>query len=170
MIFANSLPRIKAFLCAALRKSSDVSCCLLFVSTFVLPAARRSVTTAAGSILEDVRNAGWLLRWLGSSQALQALLAAAQHRLLSEPDCQRHRLHVLAIDSTQHNSAPATGRTPVTTQQIIQANKPHQPMLTAGNLATTLANLAAEWRPRHHCHPQGRKKSPGGTFLWVRHA
>jgi hypothetical protein len=102
MIFATSLPRFKAFLGDALQKSSDISCCLLFLSTFLLPAARRSVTSAAGSVLEDVRNAGWLLRWLGSSQAPQALLQAAQHRLLMEARCQPNRLHVLAIDSSQH--------------------------------------------------------------------
>jgi hypothetical protein len=67
-----------------------------------MPAARRSVAAAARSILSDIRDAGWLLRWLGSSSAPAALLAAAQYQLLVAASYCPDRLHVLAIDSTQH--------------------------------------------------------------------
>jgi hypothetical protein len=103
MIFSTSLPRFKTFLGDACHKSSDLACCLLILAPFVLPAARRSVAAAARSILGDVRDAGWLLRWLGSSQAPAALLAAAQFQLLTAARCRYDdRLHVLILDSTQH--------------------------------------------------------------------
>ncbi len=102
MIFATSLPQFKALLGGFVCKASDLACCLLFVTSFLLPACRRSVSAAARSVLLETRHAGWLLRWLGSSNAPAALLAAAQRRLL---DCDRQasdRLHLLLLDSTQH--------------------------------------------------------------------
>ncbi len=102
MIFASSLPRFKSFLGNFVCKSSDLSCCLLFITPFILPTCRRSVAAAARSVLDDVRNAGWLLRWLGGSSAPAALLAAAQHQLLLAARDHADRLHVLAIDSTMH--------------------------------------------------------------------
>src|SRR5713101_2517940 len=83
MIFSTSLPRFKAFLADFSGKSTDWACCLLFITPFLLPTCRRSVAAAARSILHDVRDAGWLLRWLGGSSAPAALLAAAQNQLLS---------------------------------------------------------------------------------------
>src|SRR5436309_1261601 len=76
MIFSTSLPRFKAFLGDSCHKSTDLACCLLFLVPFILPAARRSVAAASRSILDDLRDAGWLLRWLGWSSAPAALLAA----------------------------------------------------------------------------------------------
>jgi hypothetical protein len=102
MIFSTSLPRFKAFLGNFSAKSSDLACCLLFITPFILPAARRSVAAASRSILGDIRDAGWLLRWLGSSTAPAALLAAAHYQLLVAANAGGDRLHVLAIDSTQH--------------------------------------------------------------------
>jgi Transposase DDE domain len=102
MIFATSLPRFKAFLGDLACKSTDWACCLLFITPFLLPVCRRSVAAAARSILNDVRDAGWLLRWLGSSTAPAALLAAAQVQLLHAARDQADRLHVVAIDSTMH--------------------------------------------------------------------
>jgi len=81
MIFSTSLPRFKAFLGNSCHKAGDVTCCVLFLSTFILPAGRRSVAAAARSILHDVRTASWLLCWLGSSKSPAALLAAAQFQL-----------------------------------------------------------------------------------------
>jgi hypothetical protein len=103
MIFATSLPGFKAFLGNTCHKSSDLTCALLFLSTFVLPAARRSVAAASRSLLADVRDASWLLVWLGSSNAPAALLAAAQQQLLDNARRHARRLHVLVIDSTQHS-------------------------------------------------------------------
>jgi hypothetical protein len=102
MIFATSLPRFKAFLGDCCHKASDVACCGLFLACFILPAGRRSVAAAARSVLGDVRNAGWLLFWLGSSAAPAALLAAAQFQLQTAARPHGQGLHVLAIDSTQH--------------------------------------------------------------------
>src|SRR5947209_11579347 len=102
MIFATSLPRFKTFLGNFICKSSDLSCCLLFIAPFLLPTCRRSVAAAARSLLDDVRDAGWLLRWLGGSAAPAALLAAAQKQLVHAARDQADRLHVLAIDSTMH--------------------------------------------------------------------
>lgn len=102
MIFSTSLPRFKSFLGETSCKATDVGCCLLFLSAFLLPAARRSVASAARSVLEDARNAGWLLRWLGWSSAPQALLAAAQYQLQVAAATAPNRLHVLVLDSTQH--------------------------------------------------------------------
>ncbi len=62
MLFASSLPRFKAFLGAFCCKGSDLTCCLLFLNPFILPASRRSVAAASRSVLSDLRNAGWLLR------------------------------------------------------------------------------------------------------------
>lgn len=104
MIFATSLPRFKTFLSNFSAKASDLSCCLLMVTGFLLPAARRSVASASRSLLSDVRNAGWLLRWLGGSSAPQALLAAAQDQLHQAAARDRGRLHVLLIDSTLHST------------------------------------------------------------------
>lgn len=103
MIFAASLPHFKAFLADFAGKPSDLSCCLLLVSSFLLPAARRSVATAAASVLSDVRDASWLLRWLGGSPAPAALRAAAQARLQALADDNARRLHVLVLDSTCHS-------------------------------------------------------------------
>src|SRR5581483_9593517 len=102
MIFASSLPRCKAFLAGFTAKASDRACCLLFLIPFLLPAGRRSVAAAARSVLTDVRDAGWLLRWLGSSTAPAALLAAAQAQLRDAARDASDRLHVLVLDSTQH--------------------------------------------------------------------
>src|SRR4051812_6216872 len=103
MIFATSLPRFKAFLGDFCGKASDLACCLLMLTPFLLPAGRRSVAAASRSILTDVRDAGWLLRWLGGSTAPAALLAAAQARLLQAANEKASRLHVLVIDSTQRS-------------------------------------------------------------------
>jgi hypothetical protein len=102
MIFASCLPRCKAFLAYFSAKASDRACCLLFLISFLLPACRRSVAAAARSVLTDVRDAGWLLRWLGSSTAPAALLAAAQQQLRDAARGHAGRLHVLVLDSTQH--------------------------------------------------------------------
>jgi hypothetical protein len=102
MIFSSSLPGFKAFLGQAGAKASDLACCSLLLGTFLLPAARRSVAAAARSALQDARDAGWLLRWLGWSSAPQALLAAAQLLLLAEARGRNDRLHVVVLDSTQH--------------------------------------------------------------------
>src|SRR5262245_54014816 len=103
MIFAASLPRFKAFLGASLCKASDLASALLLITRFLLPAARRSVAHAAHALLDEAKNAGWLLRWLGSSQAPQALLAAAQQRLrdAAAPPGPKG-LHLLVLDATQH--------------------------------------------------------------------
>jgi hypothetical protein len=103
MIFSTSLPRFKAFLGDFSGKASDLSCCLLLLSSFVLPVARRSVAAASRSVLSDVREASWLLRWLGGSQAPAALLAGAQTQLQAAAEAAAGRLHVLAIDSTCHS-------------------------------------------------------------------
>jgi hypothetical protein len=103
MIFSTSLPRFKAFLGDFSCKSTDLACCILFLTPFILPACRRSVAAASRSVLSDFRNAGWLLRWLGSSSAPKALLAAAQCQLLAtDRDC-ADRLHILVLDSTFHS-------------------------------------------------------------------
>jgi hypothetical protein len=102
MIFATSLPRFKSFLGDFVPKTSDLSCCLLFITPFLVPTCRRSVAAAARSVLDDVRDAGWLLRWLGGSSAPAALLAAAQNQLLHAARDKAERLHVLVIDSTMH--------------------------------------------------------------------
>jgi hypothetical protein len=102
MIFSASLPGFKSFLGDGAAKASDLGCASLLLCTFLLPAARRSVATAARAVLQDARDAGWLLRWLGCSNAPHALLAAAQLRLLDQARGRRDRLHVLILDSTQH--------------------------------------------------------------------
>jgi hypothetical protein len=75
---------------------------LLFITPFLMPLARRSVTAAGRSALADFRDAGWLLRWLGSSAAPAALLAAAQQQLQAEARQAAAGLHLLILDSTQH--------------------------------------------------------------------
>src|SRR5262249_21934583 len=102
MIFATSLPRFKSFCGAFAGKATDLACCTLFLSTFLLPAARRPAAAAARAVLGDCRDAGGLLRWLGWSNAPAALLAAAQLQLRAAAGAAPDRLHVLAIDSTQH--------------------------------------------------------------------
>jgi hypothetical protein len=102
MIFTTSLPRFKTFFGNFAGKPTDLTCCLLFIVPFLLPCCRRSVAAAARSVLDDVRDAGWLLRWLGGSTAPAALLAGAQDQLLQAARDQAQRLHVLAIDSTMH--------------------------------------------------------------------
>jgi hypothetical protein len=102
MIFATSLPRFKAFLGNSGPKVTDLACGMLFLTSFRLPVARRSVAAAARSVLSDLRDAGWLLRWRGSSSAPAALLAAAQYQLQVAARCAPDRRHVLVIDSTQH--------------------------------------------------------------------
>ena len=56
MIFSTSLPRFKAFLGDFSCKASDLSCCLLLLSSFLLPTMRRSVAAAAGAVLSDARD------------------------------------------------------------------------------------------------------------------
>src|SRR5215211_5020486 len=102
MIFPSSLPRFKAFLGQAARDCPDFSCCVLFVTCFLLPTARRSVSAAARAVRGDLRNAGYLLRFLGGSRSPACLLAAAQQRLLGDAARRSAALHVLVIDSTQH--------------------------------------------------------------------
>jgi hypothetical protein len=102
MIFATSLPRFKTFFADFSGKSSDWVCSLLFITPFLMPQCRRSAAAAARSILHDMRNAGWLLRWLGGSSAPAALLAVAQEQLLRAARDQADRIHVLVIDSTMH--------------------------------------------------------------------
>jgi hypothetical protein len=102
MIFAASLPRFKAFLGVSVCKAADLASCLLIVTPLLLSSARRSVAACARSILAEGKNAAWLLRWLGSSNAPAALLAAAQQRLhdaCARPD----GWHLLVLDSTQHS-------------------------------------------------------------------
>jgi hypothetical protein len=107
MIFSTSLPRFKAFLGDYSGKPSDLSCCLLLISSFILPCMRRSVAAASRSVLSDVRNASWLLLWLGRSNAPAALLAASQAQLEAIARNNDDRLHVLAIDSTCHSQQGA---------------------------------------------------------------
>jgi len=102
MIFASSLPGFKSFMGKFTGKATDLACCTLFISTFILPTARRSVVAAAGSVLDDSRNAGWLLAWLAGSSRTSALLAAALDQLREAARDDSRRLHVLTIDSTQH--------------------------------------------------------------------
>jgi len=102
MIFAASLPRFKAFLGDGAQKASDLTSALLLIARFLLPVARRSVAGAAHALLEEAKDAGWLLRWLGSSTAPQALLAAAQRRLHDTAQARPDGLHVLVLDATQH--------------------------------------------------------------------
>jgi hypothetical protein len=103
MIFSTSLPRFKAFLGEYSGKPSDLSCCLLLISSFILPCMRRSVAAASRSVLSDVREASWLLRWLGGSKAPATMLAAAHVQLETLAADQGKRLHILAIDSTCHS-------------------------------------------------------------------
>src|SRR5439155_26199310 len=97
-----SLPRFKPFLGDACHKTSDLTCAVLFLSTFILPAARRSVAAAARAVQDDLRDASGLLCWLGASKAPAALLAAAQFQLQTAAQSHHAALHVLVIDSTQH--------------------------------------------------------------------
>src|SRR3954469_3015467 len=97
MIFSNSLPHFKAFLVEYTAKAADLSCCLLLISSSLLPLMRRSVAAASRSVLSDIREASWLLRWLGGSKAPAALRAAAQASL-----------EALARDGAGRLHAPAT--------------------------------------------------------------
>ncbi len=85
-------------------KSSDWACSLLFITSFSsahVPTFCRRCRLR--SILHDIRDAGWLLRWLGGSTAPAALLAAAREPALALlPATGADRLHILAIDSTMH--------------------------------------------------------------------
>lgn len=74
---------------------------MLFLAPFLMPTCRRSVA-AARAVLHDVRDAGWLLRWLGGSTAPEALLAAAQNEQLHVARDRANRLHLVVIDSTMH--------------------------------------------------------------------
>jgi|APFre7841882724_1041349.scaffolds.fasta_scaffold54096_1 hypothetical protein len=102
MIFATSLPRFKTFLADFSGKISDWTCAVLLIAPFLMPTGRRSVAAAARGVLQDVRDAGWLLRWLGGSSAPQALLAVAQNELLRVARDRANRLHLVVIDSTMH--------------------------------------------------------------------
>jgi hypothetical protein len=102
MIFATSLPGFKTFLGRKASSCADFTCCLLLVTGFLLPAARRSVKAAARSVRDDFRDPGRLLHFLLGSNSPAVLLAAAQHRLLLDARERSDRLHLLLIDSTQH--------------------------------------------------------------------
>jgi Transposase DDE domain len=102
MIFSSSLPGFKTFLGRKASSCADFSCCLLLVTGFLLPAARRSVKAAARSIRDDFRHPGRLLHFLLGSNSPACLLAAAQSRLLDQARQRTDRLHLLLIDSTQH--------------------------------------------------------------------
>lgn len=103
MIFADSLPRFKDFFGDCLDRACDLTNATLLIASFLMPLLRRSVSAAAWTILEDARDATWLLRWLGLSNAPAALLAAAQQRLLLASAQRGRRLHVLVLDSTCHS-------------------------------------------------------------------
>ena len=108
MIFAASLPDFKAFLGRKASSCADFTCCLLLVTGFLLPAAKRSVKAAARSIRDDFRDPGRLLHFLLGSNSPAALLAAAQHRLMHDRRQRSDRLHLLLIDSTQHTQHGAS--------------------------------------------------------------
>jgi hypothetical protein len=102
MIFSSSLPGFKSFLGRKASSCSDFTCCVLLVTGFLLPAAKRSVKAAARSIRDDSRDPGRLLHFLLGSNSPACLLAAAQHRLSHDARERSDRLHLLLIDSTQH--------------------------------------------------------------------
>src|SRR2546425_1203408 len=102
MIFSASLPAFKAFLGRKASACADFTCCLLLVAGFLLPAAKRSVKTAARAIRDDCRDPGRLLHFLLGSNSPASLLAAAQRRLLLHARERADSLHLLLIDSTQH--------------------------------------------------------------------
>jgi hypothetical protein len=108
MIFATSLPGFKPFLGRKASSCADFTCCLLLVTGFLLPAARRCVKAAARSIRDDFRDPGRLLHFLLGSNSPAALLAAAQHRLMHDARERSARLHLLLIDSTQHTQHGAS--------------------------------------------------------------
>jgi hypothetical protein len=153
MIFSTSLPRFKDFLGDCCRKASDGACCLLFLTPFLLPAARRSVAAAARSVLADARDAGWLLRWLGSSNAPAALLAAAQQRLRDAAGARPDRLHVLVLDSTQHG----------------QQGRHTQNTFSRGNTRRRPRQSGRHQRPVHrrgcHCFVFALLLTPGGVRI-----
>jgi hypothetical protein len=153
MIFSTSLPRFKAFLGAFSAKSSDVSNCLLFLVPFLLPTCRRSVAAAARSILEDFRDATWLLRWLGASKAPEALLTAAQVQLHTAARAAKDRLHVLVIDSTYHGQQGKN-----TQNTIATGNKKKRP---------TQSNRKQKKHNRHsgHCFVFALLLTPNGIRI-----
>jgi hypothetical protein len=129
MIFSTSLPRFKSFLGDFSAKSSDLSNSLLFIIPFVLPLCRRSVAAAARSVLTDFRDAGWLLRWLGSSCAPEAILAAAQVQLQIAARDASDRLHLLILDSTYHGQQGKNTQNTISTgnkQKRPQKSNRHQ--------------------------------------------
>jgi len=107
MIFSSSLPDFKTFLGRKASPCADFSCCVLLVTGFLLPAAKRSVKAAARSIRDDFRDPGRLLHFLMGSNSPAVLLAAAQHRLLHDARERSDRLHLLLLDSTQHTQQGA---------------------------------------------------------------
>jgi hypothetical protein len=107
MIFASSLPGFKSFLGRKASCCADFTCCLLMVTGFLLPAAKRSAKSAARSIRDSVRDPGRLLHFLLGSNSPACLLAAAQHRLMHDRRERAARLHLLLIDSTQHTQQGA---------------------------------------------------------------
>ena len=112
MIFANSLRGFKAFLGKSADGCADFSHVTAFVACFLLPVvARRSVLAVARAIRSEFRDAGNLLRFLGGSSSPAVLLAAAQQRLLDDAHQRDKRLHLLLIDSTQHDTRASTVRT-----------------------------------------------------------
>ena len=103
MIFATSLPGFKVFLGNAAQECADFPHCVAFVCCILLPVvARRSVKAASRAVRSELRDAGNLLRFLGGSSSPNALLFAAQDRLLDEARRRAECLHLLLIDSTQH--------------------------------------------------------------------
>src|SRR5436190_23443780 len=102
MIFSSSLPDFKALPGRKASSCADFTCCLLLVTGFLLPAAKRSVKAAARCIRDDCRDPGRLLHFLMGSNSPACLLAAAQRRLLFDVRQRTDRLHLLLLDSTQH--------------------------------------------------------------------
>ncbi len=102
MIFATSLPRFKAFLRRFLLQEQRPG--VLPAVPYALPPAGRPPLRGRRLALgpHRLRDAGWLLRWLGSSSAPAALLAAAQAQLRAAADEDADRLHLLILDSTMH--------------------------------------------------------------------
>src|SRR5580693_9840191 len=153
MIFSTSLPRFKAFLGAFSAKSSDLDNFLLFLVPFLLPTCRRSVAAAARSILDDFRDATWLLRWLGASKAPEALLTAAQVQLHTAARAAKDRLHVLVIDSTYHGQQGKN-----TQNTIATGNKKKRP---------TQSNRKQKKHNRHsgHCFVFALLLTPNGIRI-----
>jgi hypothetical protein len=154
MIFANSLPGFKAFLGKSAGACSDFGHVVAFVSCILLPAvARRSVKAAARSVRGDLRDAGNLLRFLANSDSPEALLAAAQRRLLDDARGQRDRLHLLVLDSTSHT----------------QQGKLTQNTFSCGNTRARPKNSSRRQKKTHrkscHCFVFALLLCPGGTRI-----